>query len=104
LARHCHDDAHAVEASRNQGAVRAAASKGRWDDLGDEDWLERFEAWGQQGHFDHTPDFSTAMAFYHDVLQRAEVQTDPPYGPPVDFLPNLVDPSLPTHRGRLFIK
>lgn len=61
------------------------------DDLGDEDWLELFEALGREGHFAGEPDFPTALAFYRAALQRAQAQTDPPFDPPPDFMPNLMD-------------
>ena len=63
------------------------AEKDRWDDLCEEEWLELFEAWGDEGYFAGEPDFPTALAFYRDALQRAGTQTDPPD----DFLPNLTD-------------
>jgi len=63
----------------------------RWDDLNEEDWLELFEAWGEDGRFAGEPDFPAALAFYRDALQRAKTQADPPFDPPSDFLPNLTD-------------
>jgi hypothetical protein len=67
------------------------AAADRWDDPSEEDWLELFEAWGQQGHFQKEPDFPTALAFYREALQRAMMQTDPPFDAPADFMPTLTD-------------
>lgn len=59
--------------------------------LTDEDWLELFAACGQEGHCDQEPDFPMALAFYRDALLRAKTQTDPPFDPPPDFLPNQME-------------
>jgi hypothetical protein len=72
-------------------ARRIPPARDHSDNRDDEDWLELFAVWGQDGRFDHEPDFPTALAFYQDAIQRAQAQTDPPFDPPPDFLPNLRD-------------
>ena len=74
-----------------QARRRQPSTEDRWEDPSEEDWLELFEAWGQQGHFQQEPDFPAALAFYSEALQRAKTQTDPPFDPPADFMPNLTD-------------
>jgi hypothetical protein len=68
-----------------------ASAEDPWDDLGDEEWLELFAAWGKEGHFAAEPDFTTALDFYRDALDRAKMQSDPLFDPPPDFMPNLSD-------------
>lgn len=78
-----------------QARRRQPSAEDRWDDPSEEDWLALFEEWGQQGHFQQETDFPTALASYRESLQRAKMQTDPPFDPPADFMPNLTDlPSL----------
>lgn len=72
-------------------ARRLPPERDRSEELTDEDWLELFAAWGQEGHCHQEVDFSAALAFYHDALQRAKTQSDPPFDPPPDFMPNLMD-------------
>jgi hypothetical protein len=72
-------------------ARRLPPAQNRYDDLDDEDWLELFTLWGQEGHCQHEPDFPTALVFYQDAIQRAQAQSDRPFDPPPDFLPNLMD-------------
>jgi hypothetical protein len=59
-------------------------------DRSDEEWLELFEAMGREGNFDREPDFVVALAFYRDALRKAKEQTDPPFDPPPEFLPEMV--------------
>jgi hypothetical protein len=54
-----------------------------------EDWLERFEAWGEAGHFVAELDFPKALAWYRAAVQQARVASDPPFDPPADYLPGL---------------
>src|SRR5271166_1789307 len=56
-----------------------------------EEWLDLFEDLGRERHFDAEPDFPKALEFYREALQRAKLQTDPPWDPPADFMPNLAD-------------
>lgn len=74
-----------------QARRRQQSAEKRWDDLSEEEWLELFEAWGEEGYFDHEPDFPTALVFYREALQRAQTQREPPFDPPADFMPNLTD-------------
>ena len=74
-----------------QARRRQPSTEDRWDDPRDEDWLELFEVWGAEGHFAREPDFPMALAFYREALQRAQAQTDPPFDPPDEFMPNLTD-------------
>jgi hypothetical protein len=74
------------------------AAEDRWEDVRDEDWLELFAAWGEQGHFSAEPDFAAALDFYRDAVQHAKRQIDPPFDPPADFMPNMTD--LPHLRFR----
>jgi hypothetical protein len=39
-----------------------------------------------------------ALAFYRQALLRAKTQSDPPFDPPPDFMPNLID--MPHQRRR----
>jgi hypothetical protein len=58
-------------------------------DLTAEDWLERYEAWGQAGHFAAELDFPKALAWYRQAVQQARATNDPPFDPPMDYLPVL---------------
>jgi hypothetical protein len=69
----------------------SAANPDGLDLLTDEDWLAGFEAWGRQGHFEREPDFQVALVAYRDALQRAKAQAAPPFDPPADFMPSLLD-------------
>src|SRR5690348_615988 len=77
-----------LEAKARRSTVSA---EDYWDDLDDDEWLEGFAEWGRQGHFAAEPDFTVALDFYRDALQRAKMQSDPPFDPPPDFMPNLSD-------------
>jgi hypothetical protein len=59
--------------------------------LAEEGWLEHFEALGRAGVFAREPDFPQALETYRAALRRAAAQTDPPFEPPADFLPQLKD-------------
>jgi hypothetical protein len=76
---------------RVEAEVRRLTPAPRTARLTEEDWLERYEAWGRAGAFAAEPDFPTALAFYRDALARAKAQADPPFDPPADFMPNLAD-------------
>ena len=73
-----------AEVHRRTPAPRAAR-------LTEEDWLERYEAWGRAGAFAAEPDFPVALAFFRDASARAKALADPPFDPPADFMPNLAD-------------
>jgi hypothetical protein len=62
------------------------------DWLSEWDWLDRFEQWGRQGTFAHEPDFPVALATYRQALVLAAAQTNPPFDPPADFMPNQANP------------
>jgi hypothetical protein len=72
---------------RSAGQNRAAPENP--SDLTVEDWLERFEAWGEAGHFGAELDFPTALAWYRQAVQHARTASDPPFEPPTDYLPGL---------------
>ena len=55
----------------------------------DEDgWLAVFEQLGRERLFDHEPDYSKALGFFREALDRARAATDSPFDPPPEFLPN----------------
>ena len=72
-----------------QAALSSNAKDPYADWLSEEDWLAHFELWGQQGLFEGEPDFPVALATYREAIERAAAQTDPPFEPPPDFMPNL---------------
>ena len=72
---------------REDFAQRAAPQENRSGYITEEEWLSLFESWGREGLFDSEPDFPTALAFYRAALQKAKAQADPPWDPPVDFMP-----------------
>ncbi len=76
-----------------QAALSSKAKNAHGDSWSDEDWLARIEQEGQQGVFAHEPDFPVAFATYRQAIERAAAQSDPPFEPPADFMPNL-DPHL----------
>jgi hypothetical protein len=80
-----------VRMKRVEAEVRRQTPAPRTARLTEEDWLERYEAWGRAGAFAAEPDFPTALAFYRDALAQAKAQADPPFDPPADFMPNLAD-------------
>ena len=53
-----------------------------------EDWFEIFAAWAKRGDFDDEPDFLVALESYCQAIEDASEQTDPPFYPPTDFMPN----------------
>jgi hypothetical protein len=73
--------------ARLEAIVGRREPEERWPT--EEDWLEAFEQWGQEGHFDREPDFPTALALFRQVLAEAKAQVDPPFDPPADFMPSL---------------
>lgn len=73
-------------------ARRVAAEEKRSDPITEEQWLDQFESWGQEGFFDREPDFPTALAYYGAALQKAKAQAEPPWDPPDDFLPRAEAP------------
>jgi hypothetical protein len=72
---------------REDLAQRAAPQENRPGQITEDEWLGLFESWGRQGWFDSEPDFPTALTFYRAALQKAQAQADPPWEPPVDFMP-----------------
>jgi hypothetical protein len=48
----------------------------------EEMWLEQFTVWGQNGVFDHEPDFKRALAMLRDSIAAARLKHDPPFDPP----------------------
>ncbi len=76
---------------RLEKVCQTADRASRLDWLTEEEWLTLFEEWGRQGYFDREPEFPIALACYRDALQRAAVQADPPFDPPVDFMLHLID-------------
>jgi hypothetical protein len=54
-----------------------------------EDWLERYAAWGEAGHFAAEVDFPTAWAWYRQAVQQARAARDPPFDPPAEYRPGL---------------
>jgi hypothetical protein len=72
---------------REELAQRAAPQENPPGHITEEEWLSLFESWGQEGFFDCEPDFPTALTLYRAALQKAKAQADPPWDPPVDFMP-----------------
>jgi hypothetical protein len=72
---------------RTAGQSREASEN--LSDLTAEDWLERYAAWGEAGHFAGEPDFPKALAWYRQAVQQARAARDPPFDPPADYLPDL---------------
>lgn len=52
------------------------------------DSLATFESCGRAGHFDGEPDFPVALALYRDALATARASVDPPFEPPLHFMPD----------------
>jgi hypothetical protein len=61
----------------------------RASEWADEEWLERFAAWGAAGFFAEEPDFLTALAWYEEAIAQARVTPDPLWEPPASYLPHL---------------
>ena len=71
-----------------QAALSSKARDAHGDSWSDEDWLARIEHEGEQGFFAGEPDFPVALATYRQAIERAAAQSDPPFEPPADFMPN----------------
>jgi hypothetical protein len=76
---------------RLEDAVHSAAPPEAPVRLTEDDWLAWYEAQELEGAFAPEPDFPAALAFYRDALKRAQAQADPPFDPPIDFMPNMAD-------------
>jgi hypothetical protein len=78
--------------SRIKRLEAIAAKKGKQEGQGvgltEEEWLDHFAELGRQGFFAGEADFPVALSFYRNALAKAAAQTDPPWNPPDDFLPN----------------
>jgi hypothetical protein len=69
------------------------ASRKRFSvEFNEEKFSEKFllysELRGQQGDFDHEPDFPRALENYRNALAAAKACSDPPWDPPIDFHPS----------------
>jgi hypothetical protein len=71
--------------------IRQVREPHEQDWLTEQQWLDLFERLGRDGVFAAEPDFPAALAEYRLALQTALTQTDPPFDPPADFMPNLAD-------------
>ncbi len=66
----------------------------------EEGLLAVFEYWGAEGDFDREPDFPRALAECRDAIARARAAADPPFEPPVEFLPGHPFPHVRLARWR----
>jgi hypothetical protein len=78
-----------LEARIRRTAGQSREASENLSDLTAEDWLERYEAWGEAGHFAAEVDFPKALAWYRQAVQHARTVLDPPFDPPADYLPDL---------------